>query len=185
MGFSGGLMVKKLPAKQETRVWSLGQEDSLEEGMATHSSILSWKTPWTEESGRATLSTHACTRLGTQWRSANLASVTSYLIQMGPLDLLILRDRGCSTRWGLCWVRDLGTHIDLPSRPPASAPQARGFLPPSPWVPRCGIQTSGKPQGGFKFYTHSMKHHGIRPVKAVHISVFFSRRKSWVVLVES
>jgi len=43
MGFSGGLMVKKLPAKQETRVWSLGQEDPLEEGMATHSSILAWE----------------------------------------------------------------------------------------------------------------------------------------------
>ena len=36
---------------QKTQVWSLGQEDSLEEGMATHSSILAWRTPWTEESG--------------------------------------------------------------------------------------------------------------------------------------
>jgi len=37
---------------QETRVRSLGQEDPLEEGMAMHSSILAWKIPWTEESGR-------------------------------------------------------------------------------------------------------------------------------------
>ena len=36
---------------QETRVRSLGQEDPLEEGMATHSSILAWRIPWTEESG--------------------------------------------------------------------------------------------------------------------------------------
>ena len=44
-------MVKNLPAIQETRVQSLGQEDPLEKGMATHSSILAWKIPWTEESG--------------------------------------------------------------------------------------------------------------------------------------
>ena len=43
--------VKSLPAKQETWVQSLGQEDSLEKEMATHSSTLAWKIPWTEESG--------------------------------------------------------------------------------------------------------------------------------------
>ena len=42
-------MVKNLPAIQETRVQSLGLEDPLEEGMATHSSILTWRIPWTEE----------------------------------------------------------------------------------------------------------------------------------------
>ena len=41
-------MVKNLPAMQETRVQSLGWEDPLEEGMATHSSILVWRMPWTE-----------------------------------------------------------------------------------------------------------------------------------------
>ena len=45
-------MVKHLTAMQETRVQSLGWEDSLEKEMATHSSILAWKTPWTEEPGR-------------------------------------------------------------------------------------------------------------------------------------
>ena len=44
-------MVKNLPARQETRVWSLCQEDPLEKGMATHSS-LAWRIPWTEEPGR-------------------------------------------------------------------------------------------------------------------------------------
>ena len=44
-------MVKNLPAKQETWVWSLSQEDPLEKGMAIHCSILAWRIPWTEESG--------------------------------------------------------------------------------------------------------------------------------------
>ena len=45
-------MVKNQPAMQEMQVRSLGQEDSLEKGMATHSSILAWRIPWTEEPGR-------------------------------------------------------------------------------------------------------------------------------------
>ena len=44
--------VKNMPAMQETRVQSLGQEDPLEKGMATHSSILTWRIPWTREPGR-------------------------------------------------------------------------------------------------------------------------------------
>ena len=43
--------VKNLPAIWEIRVQSLGQEDPLEKGMATHSSILAWRIPWTEEPG--------------------------------------------------------------------------------------------------------------------------------------
>ena len=42
-------MVKYLPVMQKTRVQSLGREDPLEKGMATHSSILAWRIPWTEE----------------------------------------------------------------------------------------------------------------------------------------
>ena len=41
-------MVKNLPAMQKTLVQSLGQEDPLEKGIATHSSILAWRIPWTE-----------------------------------------------------------------------------------------------------------------------------------------
>ena len=44
-------MVKNLPASQETQVRSPGQKDSLEKGMATHSSILTWRIPWIEEPG--------------------------------------------------------------------------------------------------------------------------------------
>ena len=49
LGFPGGSAVKNLPAMQETWVWSLGWEDSLEKGMANNSSILAWRTLWTEE----------------------------------------------------------------------------------------------------------------------------------------
>ena len=44
-------MVKNLPAVQETCIQSLGWEDPLEKGMATHSSILVWRIPWTEDPG--------------------------------------------------------------------------------------------------------------------------------------
>ena len=44
-------MVKNLPAMQGTQVQSLSWEDPLEKGMATHSSILAWRIPWTEEPG--------------------------------------------------------------------------------------------------------------------------------------
>ena len=49
VGFPGGSVVKNLPAKLETWVQSLGQEDPLEKEIATHFSILAWEIPWTEE----------------------------------------------------------------------------------------------------------------------------------------
>ena len=53
MGFPGGSDSKKnLPAVEETQVQSLGWEDPLEKEMATLSSILAWRIPWTEETGR-------------------------------------------------------------------------------------------------------------------------------------
>ena len=51
MPFLVAQMVKNLPAMWETQVWSLGGEDPLEEGMTTHSGILAWRIPWTEEPG--------------------------------------------------------------------------------------------------------------------------------------
>ena len=53
--------VKNLPAMQETRIQSLGWEDPLEKGMATHSSTLAWRIPWTE----ATV--HGVSKSQTQW----------------------------------------------------------------------------------------------------------------------
>ena len=51
LGVSQVALVKNLPAVQEIQVQSLGRKDPLEKGMATHSSILAWRTPWTEEPG--------------------------------------------------------------------------------------------------------------------------------------
>ena len=51
MGFRCSSAVKNMPAMQETLVRSLGQEDPLEKGMATHSSILAWRIPWIEGPG--------------------------------------------------------------------------------------------------------------------------------------
>ena len=48
----GAQKVKNLPSMQKTRLRSLGLEDTLEKGIATHSSILAWRIPWTEEPGR-------------------------------------------------------------------------------------------------------------------------------------
>ena len=50
-GFPHSSVVKNLPTMQEMWVWPLGQEDPLEEEMATYSNILAWRIPWTEESG--------------------------------------------------------------------------------------------------------------------------------------
>ena len=68
MGFPGGASGKELPAnarEEETWVWSLGWEDPLEEGMATHSSILAWRIPWTEEPGG--LQSLGSQRIGHDW----------------------------------------------------------------------------------------------------------------------
>ena len=62
-------MVKNLPAMQETWVWSLGQKDPLEKDLATHSSILAWKIPWTEETGR--LQSTGSQRVGTLLRTSH------------------------------------------------------------------------------------------------------------------
>ena len=51
LGFLVALMVKNLPLMQETQVRSLGREDPMEKGVATHSSILAWRIPWTQECG--------------------------------------------------------------------------------------------------------------------------------------
>ena len=51
-GFPVAQTVKNLPVIQESQVQPLGQEDSLENGMATHSRFLAWRIPWTEKPGR-------------------------------------------------------------------------------------------------------------------------------------
>ena len=63
-------MVKHLPAMRKTRVQFLGQEDPLEKEMATHSSTLAWKIPWTEESDR--LQSTGSQRVGLDWATSLL-----------------------------------------------------------------------------------------------------------------
>ena len=77
-------MVKNLPIMQEMRAQSLHQEDPLEKGMATHSSIFAWEIPWTEEPGRllfmglqksqTKLSTRVCTMPRIQQETKSLPS---------------------------------------------------------------------------------------------------------------
>ena len=63
-------MVKNLPPTQKTQVWSLSWEDPLEKGMATYSSILAWRIPWTEEPGR--LQSTGSQRAGHEWATNTL-----------------------------------------------------------------------------------------------------------------
>ena len=60
--------VKCLPTMWETQVWSLGREDPLEKEMATHSGVLAWKIPWTEETGR--LQSMGSQRIGHDWATS-------------------------------------------------------------------------------------------------------------------
>ena len=73
-------MIKNLPAKMETPAQSLGGEDPLEKEMETHSSILAWRIPWTEEPGR--LQSTALQRVGhnlaTECFSLALSPIFSY-----------------------------------------------------------------------------------------------------------
>ena len=77
-------MVRNLPTVLEIRVWSLGQEDHLEKGMATHSSILAWRIPWTEEPGG--LLSMGSQRVGHDWATSlslfNITCRASLLAQM-------------------------------------------------------------------------------------------------------
>ena len=73
-------MVKNLHAMQEVWFWSLGQEDPLEKGMATHSSILAWRIPWTEEPGG--LQSSGSQRVRHDW----VTSLTHSQAYLSPLD---------------------------------------------------------------------------------------------------
>ena len=68
-------MVKNLPVMWRTRIQSLGREDPLEEGMATHSSILAWRIPWTEEPGG--LQSMRSRRVRHDWLSSSICETES------------------------------------------------------------------------------------------------------------
>ena len=75
-------MVKNLPAVQETWVHSLGRKDPLEEGMATHSSIVAWRIPWTEEPGG--LQSMVLQRAGHGWSDLAVAPALHALPSPNP-----------------------------------------------------------------------------------------------------
>ena len=82
LGFSWWLNGKESACKMW--VWSLGREDPLEEGMATHSSVLAWRSPWTEEPGR--LQTTGSQRVGHNWSNlACMHMIWSYLHGMSGI----------------------------------------------------------------------------------------------------
>ena len=74
IGFPVAQLVQNPPAMQETWVPPLGWEDPLEEGMATHSSILAWRFPWTEEPGG--LQSTGSQRVGQDWAAEHRAAFT-------------------------------------------------------------------------------------------------------------
>ena len=90
-------MVKNLPAMQETWVWSLGWKDPLEKGMATHSNILAWRIPWTEEPGR--LQSMGSQRVGHDWATNTFTSALWQVHSSAPpLDL------GKKSPFPSCWL---------------------------------------------------------------------------------
>ena len=97
--------VKHLPAMQEIWVWSLGGEDPLEKEMATHSSILAWKTPWTDKPGR--LQSMGSQRVRHDW-ATSFSLFTSTFFEIGmKTDLFQSR--------GHCWVFQIYWHIECSS----------------------------------------------------------------------
>ena len=126
-------MVKSLPAMHETQVQSLGWEDPLEKGMATYSSILAWRIPWTEEPGR--LQSMASQRVGYDWASNNklegkrrdqkLKSHWAYLVRARTTEETLL----------LLWkpLRQQGKRYPLPSCYPPYFTSASLWPNPTSW----------------------------------------------------
>ena len=89
-------LVKKPPAMQETWVWFLGWEDSLEKGTATHSRILACRIPWTEKPGR--LQSMRSQRVGHDWAiftSLHFTSLSSFIVLWIKLDFRLSAVYSC------------------------------------------------------------------------------------------
>ena len=80
--------VKNLPAKQESQVQSLGRQDPLEKGMATHSSILAWRIPWTEELGR--LQSVGSQRVGHNWMTNTFTHFNLGTLKCLPFFMVVI-----------------------------------------------------------------------------------------------
>ena len=100
-------MVKCLPTMQETQVQVLGQEDPLEEGMETHSSILAWRIPWTEEPGG--LQSKGLQRVRYDWASFTFTFFHFTLVKGFP--------EGSNGKESTCNAGDLGSIPELGRSP--------------------------------------------------------------------
>ena len=92
-------MVNNLLSMQETRIQSLGWEDSLEKGKATHSNIPAWKIPWREEPGR--LQCMGSQRVGLDWAANTFINVFIETYPHIVSRRFAIEDRGCHI--GFCW----------------------------------------------------------------------------------
>ena len=132
MGFLGGPVVTNLPAMQETWVRSLGWEDPLEKGMATHSSTLAWRIPWTEEPGGLQSTGSQRVRHGrvtnthTKYKYSHLEGLwNSFSIKK-----IFLKINLFLTVLGLCWRRQWHpTPVLLPGK----SHGRRSLVGCSPW----------------------------------------------------
>ena len=104
---------------QETWVWSLGWEDPLKESMATHSSILAWRIPWTEEPGRLqSMGSQRVRQNWSDWAQHRLMGVRSPLILQVLTAAYLLVNSGC---WGGRWQWNSPGHC--PGSQPSSTRQ--------------------------------------------------------------
>ena len=112
-------MVKNLPAMQGTQAWSLCQEYPLEKGMSTHSSILAWKIPWTEESGR--LQSIRLQRVRHNWETNTFIQRTALILfskYLHPHDKMILLfvatgQEICNDKVSMEWGEGIGGNMIL------------------------------------------------------------------------
>ena len=117
-GFPSGSVVKNLSEMQETQVQSLGWEDPLEEGMATQSTILVWRVPWTEKPGR--LQSIVCKESDMTKATEHTYTYIEYILFMhssvdGHLSGFCLGyyKQHCCDPWGLCifWNQEFSLYI--------------------------------------------------------------------------
>ena len=112
--FPGSSTVKNLPTKQKTQVRSLGREDSLEKEMATHTSILAWKIPETEEPGR--LQSIRSQRVWHNW--SDLAHTQALANSCLPTLSIIISGDFKSNRVLVCWFSTTSSSVITASTSP-------------------------------------------------------------------
>ena len=116
----GPQMAKNLPAVQETRGQSLRWEDPLEKGMATHSSILAWRIPWTEEPGGlyspwARSDSDKTEQLSSCWRAGLCCECCGWGVNKIESDRGGLMEMGC-----LVWEKDISHVLNGADKNPLS-----------------------------------------------------------------